>query len=128
MAYILPSFYSIQSSSTENEQTVFRICLNDNCPVYEGHFVGEPVCPGVMSIQMLVECASRVAQKTLYIDTIKQCRFYALMTPKEHQLITAHIQLTPQDSSLLLSASIVANEQTMLSLKALLTEQPSILS
>ncbi|MGN1248330.1 MAG: hypothetical protein ACI4UO_07050 [Paludibacteraceae bacterium] len=56
------NYYHILSSDITSEEGMFRVALNADCEVYQGHFPGEPVCPGVCNIQMIKECAEIVLQ------------------------------------------------------------------
>ena len=49
--------------------------------MYQGHFPGQPVCPGVCNIQTIKECASLLTGKELRISSIKQCLLTAVATP-----------------------------------------------
>ncbi len=56
------TYYHILSSEITADAGVFRVALNADCEVYQGHFPGEPVCPGVCNIQMIKECAEMLLQ------------------------------------------------------------------
>ncbi|MGM9809608.1 MAG: hypothetical protein ACI30J_01905 [Paludibacteraceae bacterium] len=56
------NYYHILSSDITSDEGMFRVALNADCEVYQGHFPGEPVCPGVCNIQMIKECAEIVLQ------------------------------------------------------------------
>ncbi|MDY2942781.1 MAG: hypothetical protein SOT07_03685 [Paludibacteraceae bacterium] len=56
------NYYHILSSEITTDAGVFRVALNADCEVYQGHFPGEPISPGVCNIQMIKECAEIVLQ------------------------------------------------------------------
>lgn len=60
---------------------VYLCELKADCNVYEGHFPGKPVSPGVCNIEMIRECAEMLTGCDLKIDTIKQCRLTAVASP-----------------------------------------------
>ena len=81
------SYFNIRKISYPNSDTrhgKFKIDLIPTHPVYEGHFPGEPVCPGVCSLQMVKECAQIMAHEQLLVSYIKQYRLLAVITPQEH--------------------------------------------
>ena len=41
----------------EGQGATYTVSLLSDCKVYDGHFPGEPVCPGVCNIQTVKECA-----------------------------------------------------------------------
>lgn len=111
---LVPDFHNITARRQEGDEWVFEVVLNPDCKVYEGHFPGEPVAPGVCNIQMLKECAEEVARKPLMITYIQQCRMTKLITPIDCPSLSIHISLN-EDTLL---GSIYCGEEVCLTLKA----------
>ena len=83
------------NASTENPlQAQFEVTLLEDHPVYQGHFPGEPVSPGVCSLQMVKECAQILAGKEFFIGYVKQYKLLSVMTPQKNPKIIIGIQLT----------------------------------
>ncbi len=55
--------------------------MNANHPVYQGHFPGNPITPGVLTMQMIRECAGRNIGRHLRFKSIKSCRLAAMVRP-----------------------------------------------
>ena len=55
--------------------------MNANHPVYQGHFPGNPITPGVLTLQMIRECAGRNIGRDLRFKSIKNCRLAAMVRP-----------------------------------------------
>jgi 3-hydroxyacyl-[acyl-carrier-protein] dehydratase len=100
---ILKDFYKIQGRSGPEtevnpagmtiEKYRFSLELNPEHPVYEGHFPGNPVVPGVCQVQMICELLSMIKGypvRLVHADTIK---FMTLMVPGENRLIEAFLSL-----------------------------------
>lgn len=93
-------YFEIRKISYPNSDTHhgrFKINLLADHPVYQGHFPGEPVCPGVCSLQMLKECAQIMAHEKFLISYIKQYKLLSVMTPQEHPNLFVEILLTPTE-------------------------------
>ena len=89
MLSIMLTYYHILSSEITTDARVFRVALNADCEVYQGHFPGEPVCPGVCNIQMIKECTEMLLQggadmPSILLSPTKQCRLPTLVTPQQH--------------------------------------------
>ena len=93
---MLKDFYTIQSESINASAAEFSVALNPDCEVYKGHFPGEPVSPGVCSIQMIKECAERVAGYKLSFVEIRQCRFLQLLSPATTPCLNIYLELKPK--------------------------------
>lgn len=63
------------------DENGFLLRMLEGHPVYEGHFPGNPITPGVLSIQMVRECLSCYFGRNLQFTTIKNCRLVAMIRP-----------------------------------------------
>lgn len=94
------SYFKIRKVSYPNSDTrhgKIKIDLIPEHPVYQGHFPGEPVCPGVCTLQMVKECAQVMAHEQFIVSYIKQYRLLSVMTPAEHPAIMVEIHLTQDE-------------------------------
>lgn len=91
------NYYRIEHYETAGEQAVFQIALLENCKVYQGHFPGHPICPGVCNIEMIKECASKVIGKSLHVRRVRKCRFTAVAIPSECPFLTIAVDWKSRD-------------------------------
>ena len=85
--------------------------------IFEGHFPGNPVVPGVCSLAMIKDCCSRLLSRPVRYDYIKEVKFLSAIIPTVHKELSVAIEL---DEQLNLKANIVYGEQIMLKLKAVI--------
>lgn len=77
---------------TANNGTGFNITmLADHC-VYQGHFPGNPITPGVMTLKMIRECVEATVKKPLHYTSIKNCRYVALIRPNDKLKLSTTIE------------------------------------
>ena len=120
---LIKDYYTIENvSKQENGIARFDISLKEDCSVYEGHFPGEPVSPGVCNIQMIKECAEQVVGKSLFLNNLQQCRLTTLVTPLTHPQVEITILLEEKGDAYKLKATLGKGEAIFLDLKAELTE------
>lgn len=120
---LIKDYYTIENVTKQEDGTTrFQISLRADSIVYEGHFPGEPVSPGVCNIQMIKECAEQVAGKALLLSHLQQCRLTTLMTPLAHPQVDVTIGLEEKGDIYKLKATIGKGETIYLDLKAELTE------
>lgn len=75
-------FFAVLHEEKMTANDAVYLCeLKSDCDVYQGHFPGKPVAPGVCNIEMIRECAEMLVGCDLKIDTIKQCRLTAVASP-----------------------------------------------
>lgn len=115
---MIKDYYTINEIVQKEGVTLFHISLCPDSIVYEGHFPGEPVSPGVCNIQMIKECAEQVAGKSLLLNNLQQCRLTTLMTPVQHPQVEVNIHLEEKGDAYKLKATIGKGEEVYLDLKA----------
>ena len=133
------TYYHILSSEITADAGVFRVALNADCEVYQGHFPGEPVCPGVCNIQMIKECAEMLLQggalsrphqerelnataPSILLSHIKQCRLTTLVTPQQHPEVEVRVAiLSHSEDTITFRGTIGKAEEVYMELKGELT-------
>lgn len=105
---LLNSYFSIKETKKNDEGYEFLIALNPNHQVYRGHFPGDPICPGVCSIQTIRECAESVLNRKLTISSVSQCRFLELLTPSKNIDLLVKIALDDEVDGLIKARASVS--------------------
>jgi len=62
--------------------------------VYDGHFPGNPITPGVLTLAIVRECAEEFIGHNLKYTYIKNCRFVAMIRPCERLTLNIDISTT----------------------------------
>lgn len=114
-------YYQIMEMKTDREEGTFRLRLLPDCDVYQGHFPGHPVCPGVCHIETIKECAMRLTGKRLSITTIKQCRFLSIATPSVCPEVDVTINTCPIENGFKVTARINDAKRTYVEFKGIMT-------
>ena len=113
---LLPRYYTITHKQQQSPaEWRYRVTLHEDCDVYRGHFPGNPIAPGVCTIQMIKELAADLLQREVRIAAIKQCKFLSPLRPDEQSLV--EVRLSSADGQTL-SADIYANEKLVMKFKS----------
>lgn len=88
---LLDTYFTIKKEIKNESGSDFLISLNPNHQVYQGHFPGDPICPGVCSIQTIRECSEVALNQKLIISSISQCRFSELLTPVKNTELLVNV-------------------------------------
>ena len=100
-------YYKVLRARENGEgKAVFHVAILPECNVYEGHFPGKPVCPGVCNIQTIKECASLLVGKELRIFSIKQCLLTAIATPTVCPEVDVEVEVKEVDGKYSIVATI----------------------
>ncbi len=86
---LLNDFFFIESAVADETAYVCRVGLRAEHPIYQAHFPGRPVTPGVCIIQMVTECLEQKLGRRLLPSVVKNVKFLSVLEPAS----TARIDL-----------------------------------
>lgn len=113
------NFYKIHAiEQTENDYKIEVELLQDH-PIYEGHFPGQPVVPGVCTLTIIRECIGKILSKSVSFASIKECKYVSALIPEEGLKIIINLTLAA-DGGVKVVVERVDNNQIALKLKATL--------
>lgn len=80
-------FFIIES--THDIEDVYEVVLRTNPahPIYQAHFPGSPITPGVCLIQAAGELLENKLGRKLYLQSIKNVKFLLVLVPEEGKKI-----------------------------------------
>lgn len=110
------NLYKIISKEEVNSIFNYTVELNPSCMIYEAHFPGEPITPGVCIVQigkeviedLLLEQSS--ASRRLEIIKAKNIKFLSVISPNEMPILTYQVRkLVFSDDKMTVETQIVVN-------------------
>jgi 3-hydroxyacyl-[acyl-carrier-protein] dehydratase len=117
-------FYKVINEEKNGTTGKYTVAILPDCNVYDGHFPGDPVCPGVCNIETIKECAMMLTGKDLRIKAIKQCRLTAIATPAVCPEVIITINAAQNaDGSYLVIANISDDKQSYMDFKGTLSDE-----
>lgn len=92
------NLYKIISKEEVNSIFNYTVELNPSCVIYQAHFPGEPITPGVCIVQigkeviedLLLEQSS--ASRRLEIIKAKNIKFLSVISPNETPILTYQVR------------------------------------
>ena len=110
------NLYKIISKEEVNSIFNYTVELNPSCVIYQAHFPGEPITPGVCIVQigkeviedLLLEQSS--ASRRLEIIKAKNIKFLSIISPNETHILTYQVRkLGFSDDNMTIETQIVVN-------------------
>jgi FabA-like domain. len=110
------NLYKIISKEEVNSIFNYTVELNPSCVIYQAHFPGEPITPGVCIVQigkeviedLLLEQSS--ASRRLEIIKAKNIKFLSIISPNETPILTYQVRkLGFSDDNMTIETQIVVN-------------------
>ena len=91
MNHLLQNFYTVQNIDAQEGSISASIQLDPTHPIYQGHFPGAPVVPGVCQMQLTKEIVSETLGKELSIVSAQNMKFMAVIDPTKNSLLSVKI-------------------------------------
>lgn len=82
------SLYTIKSAKVFGAEASYDIELNAGHFIYQAHFPGEPITPGVCIVQIAMELLEEVVGKRLQLAKVKNVKFLSVVTPTQSTAVT----------------------------------------
>lgn len=92
----LTSIYEIVSIEVTGNKINAMITFDQTHPVFEGHFPGNPVVPGVVQVQILKDLLEQVLDKKIFLNRTKFIKFLNVIIPTEEKV---HFEILQEKKS-----------------------------
>lgn len=101
------SFFTITEVIQSQTGHEVKVRLNPGHPVYEGHFPGNPVAPGVMLTDMVRRVAEHLLGRPVRLTSARQIKFLNVVDPGKVIELNLSTKITPgeQGHALVCSAT-----------------------
>ena len=106
--------YSVRKIKEENKSIEVIIELNEQHKIFEGHFPGQPVLPGVCIMQMTREILESFLNKKLQLLKADDIRFSSMVNPTKNKELKFILQYNfNQMPQINMSAKILNKEDVV---------------
>lgn len=104
------SFYTVVAETKEDETHTVSIKLNPSHQIFEGHFPGNPVTPGVVQMEIIKELIGMITSQNIRLKTMGTCKFLAILNPEKDPNIDVIIKLSTNEDGEIKSSTIIKND------------------
>jgi 3-hydroxyacyl-[acyl-carrier-protein] dehydratase len=106
-------FYTIMSSVMETDKIAAVLKINPEHEIFQGHFPGQPVVPGVCMMQIVKELLETVTGRSLRLHTGLDLKFLSVIDPGKNNTIHTETNYTVLASGdIIVTARLFYNEIT----------------
>ncbi|AHF15897.1 beta-hydroxyacyl-ACP dehydratase [Niabella soli] len=93
------NLYTISSFEDQAGAISGTIELNAAHKIFEGHFPGQPVLPGVCMLQIIKELTEKATGKKLFLNDAAQCKFLSMVDPVQTPSLIVAINYQQPDAA-----------------------------
>lgn len=104
-------FFALESMTHDEAGIEALLHINPAHPIFEGHFPGQPVVPGVCMLQLVKDVAETALGKPLFLKLVAQVKFLQVLVPAYQQNIALRIEWKP---GLTFNASLKEGEEIIM--------------
>ena len=77
------NLFTIVSQHQDEGTAAFQVRLHPEWPIYEAHFPGHPITPGVCIVQMVQELLQEVLHREVTLRQAKNVKYVSIVSPEE---------------------------------------------
>lgn len=115
---LIKELYSIQSFNETDDSVQASVKLNRDHEVFKGHFPGNPIMPGVCSIQLVKELTEKALDKKLFLSVVSNVKFMAIINPEENDTIQLTLAISEADGMVKVKNTVSVDDTLALKLSA----------
>lgn len=115
---LLKFFFKILETGYADGHLTTVIRLEPKHEIFDGHFPGNPVTPGVVQLQMVKEILENYFQRELKLMTMSRCKFLKILNPNDTPVLTIRMEILSAGDEIRVIASGQDKENTYFKLNA----------
>lgn len=120
---LLNDFYTLATQDFSSEKLQATLVFNRSHKIFDGHFPGLPVVPGVCMMQIVREVTALAVARKLRIATGDNLKFMAVINPDEQKEVSLTVTYRAEGSVYHVNATLYAGTVTFFKFKGTLEEQ-----
>lgn len=107
---LLKEFYTINQFETESDTITAGISINPKHTVFEGHFPGNPIVPGVTMVQIVKELLGKHHDKPLFLQKAINIKFMNILNPEVEPDVMVNITVRSVEDNVITASSTITRE------------------
>ncbi|WP_348822371.1 3-hydroxyacyl-ACP dehydratase [Flavobacterium aestuarii] len=111
---LLKDFYTIKVlENTVDSKYKAQITINERHEVFQGHFPGNPIMPGVCMMQIIKELTEQITTCSLFMESLSNVKFMALINPFVNPDLLLELDINTTDDNLVKVKNVSYFDQTV---------------
>ncbi|HTS45120.1 MAG TPA: hypothetical protein VMH01_12040 [Puia sp.] len=113
-------FFIVKSFHSSDNTIQAELELNPLHRIFEGHFPGQPVVPGVCMMQMIKELLEMILKEKTRLIKADSAKFLSMIDPRVNKIVQSEIKyLSTGNCEIEVSASLFSESTTFFKYKAI---------
>ena len=107
---LLSHFCFLEEETEELGLRCYRLRLNPQHELYQAHFPGNPITPGVCLIELVSELLEKQTGRNLALKQVVNVKFLHVLSPAEHTHVEVRFRSIEQDGSRYKIKAVLQND------------------
>jgi 3-hydroxyacyl-[acyl-carrier-protein] dehydratase len=122
---LLNNFFTINDLEAEGFDIKATLIIKADHKIFEGHFPGQPVVPGVCMMQMIKEVMEKVMGKKTALSKAYDMKFLSVIDPSRNNHIQSVFKYSIEpEGNMLVNATLFKDELVYFKFKGMFDFQP----
>jgi len=117
------TFFKIKDTHQTTTGMDYTLVLEPNHPIYQAHFPGNPITPGVCIIQIIKELSMEILQCNLLLKKLNNVKFLNVINPLENKEVVFSVSIAAAEETHKVNAVIYNENQQFAKLSMLFITQ-----
>ncbi len=93
----LEDFYTLNNLEVNDNSAIAKITINKNHNIFDGHFPGNPITPGVCIMQIIKEITEKITEKPLFMESSSNIKFMAIINPEKNPDLVLSLDISESE-------------------------------
>lgn len=118
---LIEGLYKVTDIEKTDLGIYVKIHLDKDHEIFEGHFPGNPVMPGVCMIQIIKELTEKEVGAELFLSRSTNIKFMAIINPEKNPDLALSIDITQNSAEIKVRSTTTYEDTVALKLNATFT-------
>ncbi|HDZ13978.1 hypothetical protein LCGC14_0966590 [marine sediment metagenome] len=116
---LIKELYTLQSFTDTGGSVNASVKLNKDHEVFKGHFPGNPIMPGVCSIQLVKELTEKSVNKKLFLSVVSNVKFMAIINPEKNDTVHLTLDISESEGVIKVKNTVLIDDTLALKMSAI---------
>ena len=121
---VLNNFYSVVNTEIREDEVITEILINKSHEIYNGHFPGRPVTPGVILMQLFKDEAERQTGRALILKSGDNIKFTSVVNPNQGDHLFLHTKIIQENGLIKLRGQAKHKDVIALKINSVYASKP----
>jgi 3-hydroxyacyl-[acyl-carrier-protein] dehydratase len=120
---LLKDFYKVNTLDVLDNTVIAHITINKDHEVFDGHFPGNPVTPGVCMLQIIKELTEDITGDSLFMASASNVKFMAIINPDKNPDLKLVLDISETENGYRVKNTTTFDDTTALKLSTTYTKK-----